>query len=108
MEKTLKVGDLVGVGPFGKKGKISNIWKPFGTYSTVHMLKDGSFLNAARHELVKGMPDDDFPNIPGIQENSEPTLTSEASSLPCVTNTSEPSKPTTAKIYPPLHQFINK
>ena len=62
MEKDFKIGDFVSVGANGKKGKIVNTNKPFGTYTmyTVHMIDDGTFTTCARHELIKGMSDSEF------------------------------------------------
>ena len=55
MQKEFNVGDRVAVGENGKKGKIVNKYKPLGTYTlyTVHLFHDGTFVSAAKHELVR-------------------------------------------------------
>ena len=59
MEKDFKIGDIVQIGSSGQKEKIVNKFQPTGTYSvfTVYTFHDGTFINCAKHELVKG-PDD--------------------------------------------------
>lgn len=62
LEKEFNIGDSVSVGTDKQKGRIVNKFKPFGTYNmyTVHLFNDGTMVTAAKHELVKGMEDDEF------------------------------------------------
>ena len=70
-----KVNEIVQVG--GEKGKIIEITKPLGTYPIykVHMMGNGEIRSAARHELVKGMPDEDFQNLFDCFEQARATGT---------------------------------
>lgn len=56
------VGETVTVGANGKRGKIVEVYKPIGTYIMfkVHLFGSGEVVTASKHELVKGMPDEDF------------------------------------------------
>jgi hypothetical protein len=62
MEKEFKIGDSVSVGTDKQKGRIVDKYKSFGTFTmyTVHLFNDGTMVTAAKHELVKGMEDDEF------------------------------------------------
>lgn len=64
MPRVFEIGELVTI---GKKGKIVNIVKPCGTYEMykVQSLKSGEIITAAKHELIKVIPDDeyDFQNL---------------------------------------------
>ena len=62
MSKQFNIGDFVCVGTNGERGKIVNKFKPLGTYPlyTVQSLYDGKIMTAAKHELVKGQPNDEF------------------------------------------------
>jgi uncharacterized membrane protein SpoIIM required for sporulation len=62
MEKEFKIGDSVSVRTDKQKGRIVNKLKPFGTFTMyiVHLLNDGTMVTAVKHELVKGMEDDEF------------------------------------------------
>jgi hypothetical protein len=59
------IGDTVQVWSNGEKGNIIDIIKPLGTYSMykVHMFFSGDIKAAAKHELVKGIPDFDFQDL---------------------------------------------
>ena len=63
--KEFKIGDVVQVGSNGEKGKIIDIIRPLGTYCMykVHMYFTGNVRTAAKHELVKGLPDQDFQDL---------------------------------------------
>ena len=56
------IGDTVRIGSEGRKGKIVDIFRPLGTYLMykVHMTDTGEIVSAAKHELVKGMSDEEF------------------------------------------------
>ena len=59
------IGDIVQIGSQGERGKIIDIYKPLGTYPMykVHVMSNGVIKTAARHELIKGMPDEDFQDL---------------------------------------------
>lgn len=74
--REFKLGDIVSVGNNGEKGKIVDIYQPLGTYNMykVQSRFDGRIINAARHELVKGLPDDDFREVletTGLNESDD-------------------------------------
>ena len=73
-----QVGESVQVGGQGEKGKIIEINRPLGTYPIykVHMMGNGQIKNAAKHELVKGMPDEIFHNLFDCFEQPQATATS--------------------------------
>jgi hypothetical protein len=54
------VGDTVKCGLNGGNGKIVDIIHSLGTYAMykVQLFNDGKILTLAKHELVKGHPDD--------------------------------------------------
>lgn len=56
------VGDTVQVGWNGEKGKITDIVRPLGTYCMykVQFFSDGRIVTFAKHELVKGLPNNLF------------------------------------------------
>lgn len=60
-----KIGDVVKVGQRGEKGKIVDMYKPFGTYLMykVYTYETGDILTVARHELVNGLADEDFQDL---------------------------------------------
>ncbi|KAJ8315132.1 hypothetical protein KUTeg_007282 [Tegillarca granosa] len=63
MEK-FKIGETVTVGRNGQKGKIVNTVRPFGEsghkmYKS-QLYSSGEIISAATHELIKGLPDEDF------------------------------------------------
>jgi hypothetical protein len=60
-----KVGDIVHIGNNGEKGKIIDIVKPLSTYCMhkVHTFYSGEIKVAAKHELLKGVPDEHFQNL---------------------------------------------
>ena len=60
-----KIGDTVQLGSSGEKGKIIDIFKPNGTYNMykVHLMTTGAVRTAARHELIKGLADEDFQDL---------------------------------------------
>ncbi|WAR05326.1 hypothetical protein MAR_020695 [Mya arenaria] len=63
--REFKIGDVVQIGSNVEKGKIIDIYKPLGTFSMykVHTYCTGEIKSAARHELVKGLPDQDFQDL---------------------------------------------
>ena len=65
MEQKFKIGDFVCVGSDRNKGNTVNTHKTFETYTmyNVHMLDDGTFNTCARHQLIKGMSDSEFPDL---------------------------------------------
>ena len=87
-----KLNDVVQIGSAGRRGKIVDIVRPLGTYEMykVMLFDDGSVHSAARHELVKGLPDDliSFDNIDLLfddfydQETSKNQTSSEMSVNP--------------------------
>jgi hypothetical protein len=88
MQKEFNVGDRVAIGENGKKGKIVNKYKPLGTYIlyTVHLFHGGTFVSAAKHELVKGMDESDF--LPSnIISTTSTTLLQPTISIPSATST---------------------
>lgn len=76
-----KVGDVVCLGSDGEKGKIIDIYRPVGTYPMykVHVMTSGNVKTAARHELVKGLPDEDFQDLFEAFQVPRPRPTSTAS-----------------------------
>ena len=62
---SFKVRDIVQVGTNGEKGRIIDVFRPLGTYCMykVHMMTTGNVTTAAQHELIKGLPDNDFQNL---------------------------------------------
>jgi len=111
MENIFEIGDSVSVGNDSKHGRIVNKYKPFGTFTmyTVHLFHDGTFVTAAKHELVKGMDDNEFNHLP--PRNLVPSSTStQLISLPITntTSTSVPSVSLTVTPPPPTQNDTEK
>ena len=70
-----KVGEVVQIGPNGEKGKIIEITRPLGTYCMykVHSMVNGQIKTCAYHELVKGLPDEDFLDLYNCFEKTSHT-----------------------------------
>ena len=49
------IGDIVQIRSQGERGKITDIYKP--------LMSNGVIKTVARHELIKGMPDEDFQDL---------------------------------------------
>ena len=59
--KHLKIGDQVAIGQDGVKGKVVDVYKTLGTYCMYSVRTyNGQVVKADKHELVKGMPDEQF------------------------------------------------
>ena len=76
MEKEFRIGDIVTVGVRNQKGRVVDKYKPCGTYSIykIHLFIDGTYITAAKHELVKGMNGSEFKNIIPVTVASSTTL----------------------------------
>ena len=94
MPAEFKVGDVVCLGHHGEKGKIIDIYRPLGTYPMykVHMMTNGSVKSAAHHELVKGLPDEDFQDLYDAFQVPRPTPTSTLCPLEILDNSNESSQ----------------
>ena len=109
MEKEFKIGDSVSVGTDKQKGRIVNKFKPFGTFNmyTVHLFNDGTMVTAAKHELVKGMEDDEFNQMLPTTSNIDlSSLISNNSNINLSTTTAvpQPLVPATITGPPPPQQ----
>ena len=64
-KENFKVADVVCSGFNGEKGKIIDIYKTLGTYYIYkgHLMTSGNVMTAARHELVKGFPDEHLQDL---------------------------------------------
>lgn len=112
MEKEFNIGDSVSVGTDKQKGRIVNKFKPFGTYNmyTVHLFNDGTMVTAAKHELVKGMEDDEFNQMLPTTSNIDfSSLISNSSKINLSTTTEvpQPLVPATITGPPPPPQQCN-
>jgi hypothetical protein len=72
------VGDAVQVGWNGEKGKITDIVRPLGTYCMykVQLFNDGRIVTVAKHELVKGLPNNLFTDSAQYSKSSTSTVLS--------------------------------
>ena len=60
--KDFKVGDVVQLGAHSERGKIINILDTYSMYK-VHTYCTGEIKTAGKHELVKGLPDENFVDL---------------------------------------------
>ena len=112
MEKEFKIGDSVSVGTDKQKGRIVNKYKPFWTFNmyTVHLFNDGTMVTAAKHELVKGMEDDEFNKMLPTTSNidlSSPISNNSNINLSTTTAVPQPLVPATITSPPPPPQQCN-
>jgi hypothetical protein len=112
MENEFKIGDYVSVGTDKQKGRIVNEFKPFGTFNmyTVHLFNNGTMVTAAKHELVKGMEDDEFNKMLPTTSNIDlSSLISNNSNINLSTTTAvpQPLVPATITDPPPPPQQCN-
>jgi hypothetical protein len=112
MENEFKIGDYVSVGTDKQKGRIVNEFKPFGTFNmyTVHLFNNGTMVTAAKHELVKGMEDNEFNKMLPTTSNIDlSSLISNNSNINLSTTTAvpQPLVPATITDPPPPPQQCN-
>lgn len=101
-----KIGDVVQVGRLGEKGKIVDVYKPLGSYEMykVHIFTHGEIRTAAKHELVKGLPDEIFQNVFDYPARELDTLLSQVvhgdGDLLSRHNSAEPNMPIASQTIP--------